>query len=34
VPITDLLDYNVWNHHDKNRILGEKVAQVLQQNTH
>jgi len=34
VPITDLLDYDVRNHHDKNRILGDKVAQVLQQNTH
>jgi len=26
VPITDLLDYDVRNHHNKNRILGEKVA--------
>jgi hypothetical protein len=34
VPITDLLEYNVWNHHNHNRILGDKVAQVLQQNTH
>jgi hypothetical protein len=34
VPITDLLDYDVRNHHDKNRILGDKVAQVLQQNMH
>ncbi len=34
VPITDLLDYDVRNHHDKNRNLGDKVAQVLQQNTH
>jgi hypothetical protein len=33
VPITDLLDYDVWNHHNKNQILGDKVAQVLQQNT-
>jgi len=33
VPITDLLDYNVQNHHNKNQILGDKVAQVLQQNT-
>jgi len=30
VPITDLLDYDVRNHHDKNRIVGDKVAQVLQ----
>jgi hypothetical protein len=34
VPITDLLDYDVQNHHNKNRILGDKVVQVLQQNTH
>jgi hypothetical protein len=33
VPITDLLDYDVRNHHNQNRILGDKVAQVLQQNT-
>ncbi len=34
MPITDLLDYDVRNHHNKNWILGDKVAQVLQQNTH
>jgi hypothetical protein len=33
VPITDLLEYDVQNKHNQNRILGEKVAQVLQQNT-
>ena len=33
LPITDLLEYDVQNRHNKNRILGNKVAQVLQQNT-
>jgi hypothetical protein len=33
VPITDLLEYDVQNKHNQNRFLGEKVAQVLQQNT-
>jgi hypothetical protein len=33
VPITDLLKYDVQNHHNQNRILGNKVVQVLQQNT-
>ncbi len=33
VPITELLEYDVQNKHNRNRILGEKVAQVLQQNT-
>jgi hypothetical protein len=33
VPITDLLEYDVQNKHNQNRILGEKVAQVLQQNS-
>jgi len=32
VPITDLLEYDVRNNHNKNKILGDKVAQVLQQN--
>jgi hypothetical protein len=34
VPITDLLEYDAQNHHNNNRILGDKVAQVLQQNMH
>jgi len=34
VPITDLLEYDVQNQHNKNWILGDKVAQVLQQNMH
>jgi len=33
LPITDLLKYDVQNRQNKNRILGNKVAQVLQQNT-
>jgi hypothetical protein len=33
VPITNLLEYDVQNQHNKNKILGDKVAQVLQQNT-
>jgi hypothetical protein len=33
VPIQDLLLYDVQNKHHKNQILGDKVAQVLQQNT-
>jgi hypothetical protein len=33
VPITDLLEYDIQNHHNHNRILGDKVAQILQQNT-
>ncbi len=33
VPIQDLLLYQVQNKHNKNQILGVKVAQVLQQNT-
>ena len=33
LPITDLLKYDVQNRQNKNPILGNKVAQVLQQNT-
>jgi hypothetical protein len=33
VEITQLLNYDVQNKHNKNKILGDKVAQVLQQNT-
>jgi hypothetical protein len=33
VPITDLLEYEVQKKHNKNKILGDKVAQILQQNT-
>jgi hypothetical protein len=33
VPITDLLKYDVQQKNNKNKILGDKVAQVLQQNT-
>jgi hypothetical protein len=33
VPIQDLLLYDVQNKHNKNQILGDKVAQVLHQNT-
>ena len=33
VPITDLLEYEVRNRHNKNKILGDKVAQILHQNT-
>jgi hypothetical protein len=33
VPIQDLLLYDVQNKHEQNKILGDKVAQVVQQNT-
>jgi hypothetical protein len=33
VPITDLLEYEVQNKHNQNKILGDKVAQILHQNT-
>jgi hypothetical protein len=33
VPITDRLEYEVQNKHNQNKILGDKVAQILQQNT-
>jgi len=33
VEITQLLNYEVQIKHNKNKILGDKVAQVLQQNT-
>jgi hypothetical protein len=33
VPIQDLLLYNVQNKHQQNKSLGDKVAQVVQQNT-
>jgi hypothetical protein len=33
VPIQDLLLYDVQKKQDKNQILGDKVVQVLQQNT-
>ncbi len=33
VPITELLEYDVRNKHNKNKILGDKVARILQQNT-
>ncbi len=33
VPITDLLEYEVRNKHNRNQILGDKVAQILHQNT-
>ncbi len=33
VPIQDLLLYDIQNKHNQNKILGDKVAQVLQQNT-
>jgi hypothetical protein len=33
VPITDLLEYEVRNKHNQNKILGDKVAQILHQNT-
>jgi hypothetical protein len=29
----DLLEYDLQNHHNNKRILGDKVAQILQQNT-
>jgi hypothetical protein len=31
--VTDLLEYEVHNKHSQNKILGEKVAQILHQNT-
>jgi hypothetical protein len=34
VPIQDLLLYDVQNKHNRNKILGDKVAQVVRQNTH
>jgi hypothetical protein len=34
VPIQDFLLYDVQSHHGKNKILGEKVAQVVRQNIH
>jgi hypothetical protein len=33
VPITELLEYKVQNKHHRNKILGDKVAKVFQQNT-
>jgi hypothetical protein len=33
VAIMDLLEYEVKNKHNKNKILGDKVAQILKQNT-
>jgi len=33
VAITDLLEYEVKNKHNQNKILGDKVARILQQNT-
>ncbi len=33
VPIQDLLLYDVQNKHKQNKILGDKVAQVVRQNT-
>jgi hypothetical protein len=33
VPITDLLEYDVRQKHNKNKILGDKVAQIPHQNT-
>ncbi len=33
VPIQDLLLYDVQNKHQQNKILGDKVAQVVRQNT-
>jgi hypothetical protein len=34
VPIQDLLLYDVQAHQEKNKILGEKVAKVVEQNLH
>jgi hypothetical protein len=31
--VTDLLEHKVRNKHSQNKILGEKVAQILHQNT-
>jgi hypothetical protein len=33
VPIMDLLEYEVRNKHNQNKILRDKVAQILHQNT-
>jgi hypothetical protein len=33
VPITDILEFDVQQKHNKNKILGNKVAQILKQNT-
>ncbi len=33
VEITELLNYEAQNKHNKNKILGDKVAQILRQNT-
>ncbi len=33
VEITELLEYEANNKHNKNKILGDKVAQILKQNT-
>jgi hypothetical protein len=33
IQITDLLEYEVQKKHNKNKILGDKVAKILQQNT-
>jgi hypothetical protein len=33
VPITDLLEFDIKTHHNQKRILGDKVAQILKQNT-
>jgi hypothetical protein len=34
VPITDLLEHEVRNKHNHNKILGDKVAQIIHQNTY
>ncbi len=31
--VTDLLEYEVRNKHSQNKILGEKIAKILHQNT-
>jgi hypothetical protein len=33
VEITELLNHEVQKKHNKNKILGDKVAQILKQNT-
>ncbi len=33
IEITELLNYEVQRKHNKNKILGDKVAQILKQNT-
>ncbi len=33
VPITDLLEYDARKRYNQNKILGDKVAQILHQNT-